>query len=46
MNRTVEPVQSDIPGDQGNVSDCTGFQNTLESHMIHSNLAEVYVWNV
>ena len=26
---TVEPVQDDTPKDQGNVSDCTGYWNTL-----------------
>ena len=36
----MEPVSSDTPRDQGNVLDCTGFQNL--SHPTHQGTREMY----
>jgi hypothetical protein len=34
----VEPVLYNTPGDQGNLSDCTGCQNTQDISPLNENL--------
>ena len=40
---TVEPVESDTPRDQGNVSNCTGYRNTQVSDCIYIPLITLCV---